>query len=351
MTGRGLMATKRIQSGTPIISVDARFLITINTVSAYFKEYSSIDTRCLNEQAALALFLAVQRMKREEEGGNGFWNAYLDMIPKDFDTVAANLPLELQQLLPWQVRDMISKQISTFEKDFAAVMELLAGATNNGGRISLEKEDYRWAWLSFPRKSRWPQFLDLLNHSLTARIQANFNSKNNAFEIIALEDVESHDNAFLLVEYGFVVSNARKESSDDSGGDRWWVHNPYDHILVDREVAALVLPGEKKGFRARVIGELEGAGFYGDYTLHIHQDSYRLMNALRLYACASSQDDFEVLLSRWRMVVNGQIDMISSENEKAAQVLLHDICQKLLEESKHSVHLLSLFSQQYGMKC
>ncbi|KAJ3064742.1 SET domain-containing protein 4 [Podochytrium sp. JEL0797] len=284
---------------------------------------------------------------------DGFWNAYLDVIPKSFDTVAANLPEALLRLLPDSVQSMATIQVETFEKDYAAVMNLISDST-----IRVTKEDYRWGWyavntrcitlntaiptsstLKFKQKinPRDPKialapFLDLLNHSVTAKISATLNPSKTAFEIMALQEVRegdecfisygAHDNAFLLVEYGFVVSEGNG-----------LMHNPFDHVVLDREVMGLVIPGETKGFRERVMGELEGFGLFGDYTLQADSESYRVMNALRLYACGSdSSRDFETLLVRWRRVVNGQIEEVSKENERVARGLLHGICRVLVDD-------------------
>ncbi|ORY53735.1 SET domain-containing protein [Rhizoclosmatium globosum] len=356
------MATHTIPSGSPIISVDAKFLITIQTVQKLFEGKFDVITS-LNEQAALALFLAFQRVTRIE---NGFWNTYIDMIPKDFNTVAANLPPTLFALLPYQIQAHAKKQMQTFDKDYDSVVKLVGDSIP-----AISKEEYRWAWFavntrcitlnttlpttkySAPKskaKKGTPKialapFLDMLNHSPTAKINANFDPVAKAFVITALEEVSAgtecfitygaHDNAFLLAEYGFVISDPLLGS-----GNEFWVHNQYDFVSVDREIIGLEVPGEKEGLRERIMSELEGAGLFGDYTLHLDQESYRVMNALRLYACMTNPAEFKGQLNRWKMVVNGQLEVVSPENERITKGLLKTICTNLILNISESINRL-----------
>ncbi|KAJ3227085.1 SET domain-containing protein 4 [Chytriomyces hyalinus] len=368
-TGRGLMATRGMVNGDLVVRIDSRFLVTSHKAAAFLKLDKDPRIRLLSEHAILALFMAMQRHKKARKKG-GFWNAYLDMTPKSFDTVAANYPPDLFQLLPEQVRRIAKRQLETFEKDYAQASLIR----------SVDKEDYRWGWYAVntrcitlntavPSNAKQKQaldgapkialapFLDLLNHSTTARIHANFNPVTDAFEITTLAEVErgkecfisygSHDNAFLLAEYGFTVQESGK--AGDSENEEW-VHNSFDHVDLDRQVLGMEIPGEKKGFRELALKELGDAAMLGDYGLELHQDSYRVMNALRLYACSQSPDqNFKSQLQLWRKVLQGQLEVVSAENEKIARFFLKTICEQALRETIASMDAVRRWKMKEGV--
>ncbi|KAI8611639.1 hypothetical protein BC830DRAFT_1068611 [Chytriomyces sp. MP71] len=364
-TGRGLMATRRIEAGDAIVRIASTFLITVATAADVLRNEA---VNSLNEHCALALFMAKMRFASVQE--RGMWHAYVDITPRDFDTCAANLPVELLALLTPEVRLLAQRQVAKMESDYVEASAV----------ISVSKDDFKWGWYSVntrcitlstsmgsnstksvphnPGVRKEPSialapFLDLLNHTTNAKIHADFNPANNAFEIIALEPVERgsecfiaygpHDNAFLLAEYGFVVREAEVDAK--LGGD--WVHNAYDHVIVDREVLGVAIPGERKGFRELALKELGDAGLLGDYALQMHQDSYRVMNALRLFACSfASPQNFKSDLIRWRMVTQGQLEAVSDENEQAARVFLREICSDLLTQTNNALHAIEAWRLQ-----
>ncbi|KAJ3204310.1 SET domain-containing protein 4 [Entophlyctis luteolus] len=352
------MATRTILAGTPIISVDAKFLITIDTARAFFREVSNILLgNHLSEHAALAAYLAVHRFARPT--GN-LWNAYFDMLPRSFETVAANFPSSLQDLLPEYLRHgLMQQQAKTLQRDFEAVRKM---------GLNIDADDFRWGWFAVntrcitlntsiqtnysantndPKIALAP-FLDLLNHSQFAKISANFNRITNAFEIVALEDIPrgkecfisygAHDNAFLLVEYGFAISRHCENKELN-----FWTHNRFDHLNIDKEIMCLPIPGEKSGVRETIFSELQASGL--NYALHVDEDSFRVMNALRLYSCFIG-GNMKSQLRVWRKVVQGELPFIDKENEKRANKLLLSICDNLLTVFQDSLELLS----QWRMK-
>ncbi|KAJ3230637.1 hypothetical protein HDU77_001280, partial [Chytriomyces hyalinus] len=87
-------------------------------------------------------------------------------------------------------------------------------------------------------------------------------------------------------------------------------------------------------FRELALKELGDAAMLGDYGLELHQDSYRVMNALRLYACSQAPDqNFKSQLQLWRKVLQGQLEVVSPENEKIARFFLKTICEQALRET------------------
>ncbi|KAJ3381074.1 hypothetical protein HDU84_005386 [Entophlyctis sp. JEL0112] len=296
VTFRGLMATRTILAGTPIISVDAKFLITIDTARAFFREVSNILLgNHLSEHAALAAYLAVHRFARPT--GN-LWNAYFDMLPRSFETVAANFPSSLQDLLPEYLRHgLMQQQAKTLQRDFEAVRKM---------GLNIDADDFRWGWFAVntrcitlntsiqtnysantndPKIALAP-FLDLLNHSQFAKISANFNRITNAFEIVALEDIPrgkecfisygAHDNAFLLVEYGFAISHSTYSALWDQCNI-----TPFVHALHSFTYSEETQPPPPPAFAAHppmyppVVSELrivqgEDESFLPPYLFHKH---------------------------------------------------------------------------------
>ncbi|KAJ3123890.1 SET domain-containing protein 4 [Physocladia obscura] len=379
ITFRGLMATKLISIGSPIISVDEKFLITIDKVESFFSSRSIRVKPHLNEQTALALFLAVHRpnssslshYRQALQFTTTIWTEYFNILPIDFNTVAANFSKELLELLPEHTRNvLIHKQVCAFERDFDCAKSAAEKV------FTLCQDDFRWAWyavntrcitldttikdamvnradLMKPRPKKLSKmalapYLDLLNHSPDAAVTANFNHEKNAFEIIALQPIPrgvecfisygAHDNAFLLVEYGFAVEDPQKRDG---------VHNPYDHVVIDKEIFSLEIPGEKEGFRERAVAELEGAGLFGNYSLYFGQESYRVINALRLYACMTHQD-FKGQVNIWRQVFQGKLDIVSVQNEFLVKKLLFSICVKAAHEIRNRLVTLNEWSKKYG---
>nr|KAJ3418177.1 hypothetical protein HK105_000241 [Polyrhizophydium stewartii] len=103
-----------------------------------------------------------------------------------------------------------------------------------------------------------------------------------------------HDNAFLLSEYGFVVSE-----------------NPYNHVCLDAEMDCILqrMPSAKS--------ILVAEGMYGDYTVSRDDIGYRFLNAMRLMVAASRTDDrgLLMLVPSWRKILNGETSHMSEDLE------------------------------------
>lgn len=97
-TGRGMMATETIESGQSIIEIPYSLLFTCQTPEVIAAGNALPKKKgSLNEHQALAIFLATVR----ERGG--LYKPYIDVIPSNF-TVAALMPPNLCDLLPWDIR-------------------------------------------------------------------------------------------------------------------------------------------------------------------------------------------------------------------------------------------------------
>ncbi|KAJ3415610.1 hypothetical protein HDV05_004486 [Chytridiales sp. JEL 0842] len=341
-TGRGIMATKDIEAGEVMIEVPSRYLMTLQTVNDHFSGSLERAGWPISEQGTLALFLCCQRHDQKS-----YWRPYINIIPESFETVAANLPLELQLCLPYDAQEKIQTQMYKATKDLGDARAFLMSWE---GDCQITDLDYLWAWFAVntrcitldtkTRRTTSPPkgtptmflspFMDLLNHSFDANIDAFFDTTSQSFKIVTHVPYKRgtqcfiqygpHDNIFLLCEYGFVIGSGNLSKKDRR-------RNHYDHVLVDKVVEAFKFSNERPGFRERVVKELKERGMYGDYTLRYDEESYRLMNALRLIACIVAKEDFKTLLRRWNRVLQGDLEMVSTETETLARTCLKHVCE------------------------
>jgi hypothetical protein len=83
--------------------------------------------------------------------------------------------------------------------------------------------------------------------------------------------------------------------------------------------------------------------YSGDYSIKADEISFRLMAALRLLALnGATEPGFDRRVMDWHDVVMGQTDLISTENERKALVMLQSICEKMHKQAKHELAVLSV---------
>jgi hypothetical protein len=305
-----------------MIEVPRNFMITLQTVNDFFHGALENFQWPISEQGTLALFLAVNRRIRkyhehtahEQEGKEGSWAPYINVLPKSFETVAANLPVELQMCLPLEAQEKIATQMHKARIDLADARRFVDSLDQSStcavsscstfkSTFTFTDSDFFWGWfavntrcitldtktrrtLSAPRGTPTmflAPFIDLFNHSFDADIDASYDSSSKSFKIATnvpygrgtqcFIQYGPHDNVFLLCEYGFVIGGGGGSDIGNAGGDGNESHvyggdmerkrNPYDHVLVDQEVEAFRIPNERKEFRERIIKELKDVGMYG----------------------------------------------------------------------------------------
>ena len=184
---------------------------------------------------------------------------------------------------------------------------------------------------------------------------AKYDTESNSFQIITHRSFKRgeecfisygpHDNAFLLAEYGFILSRPPSHAPDTSlphlssssslseaSSDP--PVNTYDCVLLDEDVSEALTTTfpPPLDLRERVVTELQtaaGLSYSGNYSLRYNEEpSFALMNALRLYACAIQANPrtntFNNQLVRWRRVLHGADVCVSVENETLVkQMLIH----------------------------
>lgn len=67
------------------------------------------------------------------------------------------------------------------------------------------------------------------------------------------------------------------------------------------------------------------------------------MAALRLLALpGTTEPGFDRRVMDWHDVVMGQTDLISTDNERKALIMLQDICKKVSAQAKNEIEILSV---------
>ncbi|XP_060083947.1 SET domain-containing protein 4-like [Ylistrum balloti] len=228
-TGRGLMTCHPITPGSIIVSIPHKLLITPQTVLTSLRHHITKWDKQLSSQQAMSVFLLVERQKQE----SSFWFPYISVLPKRYTTPAFFSEAELN-LLSKTVRSRASTEISKVYTAFKLVTDFVRSCWPEIVPL-VTLADFLWAWYSINTRSVYfkqelcdefladgnfialAPFLDLLNHSFNAKINASFNEKNNCYEIQTEDTYRkydqvfisygNHDNTHLLVEYGFVLHN------------------------------------------------------------------------------------------------------------------------------------------------
>ncbi|KAI9334990.1 hypothetical protein DFJ73DRAFT_33610 [Zopfochytrium polystomum] len=350
-TGRGLMATKNIEAGETLIEIPDGLLITSETQSpllpAILFSVESQSHKRLSEHAHLALFLAVHRRAAT------VWSPYINSLPQAFPTVAGNLPDELLQFLPSSIGEASRRQRQLIRLDFQRVQSLTKSDICNF-------DDFRWGWYAVntrtisleankvPTKNslgtkKGPTMalaplLDMLNHHPSASMTAFLDSSTCSFKITTKDKYSRgtecfisygpHDNAFLLCEYGFAI-----EGDEMTKG--------FDFVSVDEDVAALEFIRVDESVLTFVKKALQAAGFFGNYTIKYGQEPFRLLTALRLFACAavsahrrnvqrssSSKHDYRAMVERWKASVLRNQVLLDAEEEGEVQRMCREVFQR-----------------------
>ncbi|CAG8554131.1 9664_t:CDS:10 [Ambispora gerdemannii] len=348
--GRGLMATKEIKAGEVIISVPKKFLLTREMViteldNMFLKLGCSLKHNNDNISAcqAIALYLALQKYRQQKRKNScSFFSSYLKLLPKNFCSLPFFFDTNLFELLPKVMKDDVQRQRQKFEYDYNNVKSYLKTNNSNCTRDNIAVAP----------------MLDFLNHSSKAKIKGEYNNSSNCYEITTFTPYKKgeqafinygpHDDFFILIEYGFVLSN-----------------NPYNYVSVDHEFSTLSIPNETIAAKEEKFNFLLSQGFFGDYTLRFSEISFRLLTALRFriqnqqlaFTCADDTSSTfsstatqrqhrpyqQTIIKKWKSLVNGQMEHVDSENEQLVKVYLMRICEFAIKEAKDTLKILEKY--------
>ncbi|CAG8670937.1 2895_t:CDS:2, partial [Cetraspora pellucida] len=167
--GRGMMATKDIVvklflAGEILISIPLRLIITPKSLSNTMLNDRNITDQKLTAHQSLALHLILERYKNTKSS----IYPYIQMLPKNFDTVPIFSDSELLELLPNNLKEDVKSQKSKFEEDFRS--------NQLNSDINVTYNEFLWGWLS--------PMLDFLNHNFNAKTKGEFNKLTQCYEII-----------------------------------------------------------------------------------------------------------------------------------------------------------------------
>lgn len=231
-TGRGLMALKTFKPGDILLSVPESLLITTSTVlSSYLAPViRSFPRSRLSPVEAICSFLICELHRGQQSP----WFDYIDVLPQSY-----SLPVYWDEEeclhLPNSVYAKAKEQQNLLLTSFHKLMNFFSHVESELPYLhgAFDYEKFRWAWSSVntrcvymerpsqpefngePDRCALVPFLDFFNHSPNAQMKAMFDAKDRTYKIQTMSQVSKyseafinygpHDNAKLILEYGFSV--------------------------------------------------------------------------------------------------------------------------------------------------
>ncbi|XP_067674441.1 SET domain-containing protein 4-like isoform X2 [Haliotis asinina] len=330
-TGRGLRANKPIHKGEIIVSIPESALITTNTV--FRSDIGAILKKCvppLSPQRVLSIFLVWEW----EKGTTSSWYPYIQTLPSTFSTPLYFTRQELERLPPSVYVRSISEQ-TRVQDIFASIRDFLQKHVSDFKAFTYER--FRWAWCVVNTRSVYVKiqespylslmeretnvalapYLDLLNHSAEAKVEARVNEESGRYEIVTADEYQKYDQVFihynpysndeLFIEYGFTLP-----------------HNPfnvYELTTADLVILRHKLSVDNWDRKMEIIGEMK---LKNDLTCRTDGMAWNLHTLLRIFAMSCEE------LNNWRVIYTSEV---SQENEvralSFAKVLLQEALVKI----------------------
>ncbi|KAK5654371.1 hypothetical protein OQA88_7280 [Cercophora sp. LCS_1] len=273
--GVGIVATKPLKAGALLLHVPTTSLRTIDTIPRPIIRSHPKDTPV---HGLLATTLALDATPTYSA-----WNAVVPTRQSITSSLPLTWPTALHAFLPLPAASLFTKQLQKFTRDWTTFTALYPDSL-------VARAEYMYHWLLVntrtfyhetpkTRRNRLPRedrmvlqpVADLFNHSDSG---CNVSFDASCFTITADRAYEkgeevyicygSHGNDFLLVEYGFVMTE-----------------NKWDEVSLDEAI----LPE----LSARQREMLEEKGFLGKYVLDAETVCYRTQVAARML-CVSGRE-------------------------------------------------------------
>ncbi|XP_062511614.1 SET domain-containing protein 4-like [Corticium candelabrum] len=330
-TGRGLRCRRNIKTGTCLVSVPHHLLITVDkAVSHCLKRLLRGVENQLNHIQLLCLFLIYERCL----GSDSYWYPYIAMLPHTF-TIPPLLNEGEMSLLPSHLQDRADGMKVSVMEQYDDMQRKVSFCDQLIHLVTLK--DFKWAWSVVNTRSVYfgdekrcqgiasgsmalAPYLDILNHSATAEVEAKYSKLTKRYEIFTKTSYRkgeqvfisygAHNNDTLLLEYGFILK-----------------HNPHSTFQMDE-----VLRGIAAGNVERKNAILKGLNLTCDLSCTVDGPSWKLMTALRIWNMSNSE------LVHWQTVLQGHV---SDKNERLCteQLTLH--CINLLSTIHKAITTIS----------
>ncbi|KAL1131464.1 hypothetical protein AAG570_011081 [Ranatra chinensis] len=240
-SGRGLMAREPIKAGDTIVKIPSKLLITVSTVSSSGIGHLFDCGQIFSTQQVLAAYLVWEK----HLGRGSFWDSYISLLPSSF-----NSPLfcSEDQLIgfPLFIRNKVNEMKTKLDFLFEDLLIVLSSKVcyhcNRKYSDFYTKNDFMWAWFIVNSRAVYispshnndhtiklcddnslalAPYLDMLNHSDDAKVQAYLLEQDGTYCLRTLvgyrkyEEVfihyGSHSNLKLYLEYGFVLPENKND--------------------------------------------------------------------------------------------------------------------------------------------
>ncbi|KAK3701040.1 hypothetical protein RRG08_063291 [Elysia crispata] len=340
-TGRGLQATRKIQPGDTIVSIPMKHLITVHTaLASVVGSYITRSQQKFTPQQILTTFLVIESCMEESP-----WKPYFKSLPDVYSTPLYFSSADIRLLKP-----LIRKQAEGLRERFSRAAQSITNFIElNTPWFShyFTKERICWAWSTVDTRSVYlytyphpsfvldPEesnvalapFLDLLNHTDTAKMTADVNTKSQSYEIITEDSFKkydqvficygAYDNAKLLINYGFVLTQN--------------INNTYV-FTMDNLVSCVPA---SSGHIERKVDILQEANLQRNLVCSMDGLSWSLSTALKIVLLPWK------LLSKWKLLLQGA--SLGEDNERESQrvavvlikAALHDATEHLDDVKRH----------------
>ncbi|XP_048768980.2 SET domain-containing protein 4-like [Ostrea edulis] len=324
--GRGMMTKDSLTGGDIVVSIPKPLLITVETVlSSEIGELVKRQKFKLSRQQILSLFLLSERSK----GDNSFWYPYISVLPQSHTTFGYLSARELT-LLPPKLLTAVKSKIMDIKQAYKEVRDFFPGE-------SIAHEDFLWSWFCVNSRSVFYKlggsefvkedgnhlalapYLDLLNHSVVAQVEAGFNNETGCYEIRTLDNYKkydqvfisygSHDNYHLLMEYGFTLPD-----------------NPNDAVMMDYDVVLNSAKSLDVNHLEKKQDLIQQHDLHSKLTCTVEGLSWNLLIVTRILAMDWNE------LHQWKVVLNG--DVISNRNESLSRGIARSFLTPYIQQNR-----------------
>ncbi|XP_054153403.1 SET domain-containing protein 4-like [Oppia nitens] len=228
-TGRGLQCCRRqhIGAGQLLLAIPIQSMITRNTVLDDSPDLPIDGRRRRTELSDVELLTAWIYWERQKAEAS-HWSDYFQSLPDRFDELPYMWPnvQDICRSLPVSLATELMAARNTYRRSMAKVFDELGLCLLDNNDDNDEQRLFNWSFGAVntrcvyldtddcSRSCALAPFLDLLNHSATAKVTVTVNRDNNqSYEIYTdchyrpYDEVfisyGNHDNRFLFINYGF----------------------------------------------------------------------------------------------------------------------------------------------------